>query len=159
MLKAPATNHSDSGSSGVRRRRVATVTFTIPPASLRGTQRRPKQTFLGGLRAPSPPDGRAEARMAEAFFLGLVRSGSRSDSFRGPGRAGCTKMHYSPGNRSYQKRPGGWAAPSSPPLYSRLPSPPPFPGTDLPLKGQIFHREAENRLSRRPRDEKKLNFK
>ena len=31
--------------------------------------------------------------------------------------------------------------------------------TDLPLKGQIFHREAENRLSRRPRDEKKLNFK
>ena len=27
--------------------------------------------------------------------------------------------------------------------------------TDLPVKGQIFHREAENRLSRRPRDEKK----
>jgi hypothetical protein len=26
--------------------------------------------------------------------------------------------------------------------------------TDLPLKGQLFHREAENRLSRRPRDEK-----
>ncbi len=31
--------------------------------------------------------------------------------------------------------------------------------TDLPLKGQIFHREAENRLSRRPREAKKLNFK
>jgi hypothetical protein len=33
------------------------------------------------------------------------------------------------------------------------------PETDLPLKGQIFHREAENRLFRRPREEKKLNFK
>ncbi len=31
--------------------------------------------------------------------------------------------------------------------------------TDLPLKGRIFHREAENRLSRRPREAKKLNFK
>jgi hypothetical protein len=36
--------------------------------------------------------------MAEASFWGLVRSGSRSDSFRGPGRAECTEMHYSPGN-------------------------------------------------------------
>jgi hypothetical protein len=35
---------------------------------------------------------------AEASFWGLVRSGSRSDSFRGPGRAECTEMHYSPGN-------------------------------------------------------------
>ena len=31
--------------------------------------------------------------------------------------------------------------------------------TDLPVKGQIFHREAENRLFRRPREAKKLNFK
>ena len=31
--------------------------------------------------------------------------------------------------------------------------------TDLPLKGQFFHREAENPLFRRPREEKKLNFK
>jgi hypothetical protein len=31
--------------------------------------------------------------------------------------------------------------------------------TDLPLKGKIFHREAENRLFRRPREGKKLNFK
>ena len=30
--------------------------------------------------------------------------------------------------------------------------------TDLPLKGQIFHREAENRLSRRPREAKKTQF-
>jgi hypothetical protein len=26
--------------------------------------------------------------------------------------------------------------------------------TDLPLKGQMFHREAENRIFRRPRDAK-----
>ncbi len=31
-----------------------------------------------------------------APFWGLVRSGSRSDPVRGPGRAGCTEMYYSP---------------------------------------------------------------
>ena len=31
--------------------------------------------------------------------------------------------------------------------------------TDLPLKGQIFHIEAENRLFCRPREAKKLHFK
>ena len=31
--------------------------------------------------------------------------------------------------------------------------------TDLPVKGQFFHREAENRLFCRLRDAKKLNFK
>ena len=32
------------------------------------------------------------------------------------------------------------------------------PMTDLPLKGQIFHIEAENRLFCRPREAKKLHF-
>ena len=30
--------------------------------------------------------------------------------------------------------------------------------TDLPVMGQIFHREAENRLFRRPREAKKTQF-
>jgi hypothetical protein len=30
--------------------------------------------------------------------------------------------------------------------------------TDLPVKGQIFHREAENRLFRRPREAKKTSI-
>ncbi len=38
--------------------------------------------------------------MAEAFFFGV--SAKHSDAFlvctRGPGRAGCTEMHYSPGH-------------------------------------------------------------
>ena len=54
--------------------------------------------FSGDLRAPSPPSGGPRSEWPRLSFLGLVRSGSRSDSFRGPGRAECTEMHYSPGN-------------------------------------------------------------
>ena len=79
-----------------------------------------------------PAEGGPRPEWPRLSFWGLVRSGSRSDPFRGPGCAGCTKMHYSPGNLPEI---GGWAAPSSPPLYSRAPSPPPFPGPRPELPG------------------------
>ena len=52
-----------------------------------------------------------------------LRSGSRSDSFRGPGRAGCTEMHYSP---KIWPRTRGRAG-SFPPLLPSSPSSPPHP--------------------------------
>ena len=54
--------------------------------------------FSGDLRVSSPPSGGPRPEWPRFSFWGLVRSGSRSDSFRGPGRAECTEMHYSPGN-------------------------------------------------------------
>ena len=51
------------------------------------------------------------------------RSGSRSDSFRGPGRAGCTEMHYSPQELAENKGPS-WLLFSSLSPLPFLPSPP-----------------------------------
>jgi hypothetical protein len=71
--------------------------------------------FSGDLHAPRPP-GESRGQNGRGFLLGgLVRSGSRSDPFRGPGCAGCTEMHYSPGNLPEK---GGWAAPPPPPPFT-----------------------------------------
>ena len=58
-------------------------------------------SFSRDLRVSGPPSG--SGRAGALLLGGLVRSGSRSGSFRGPdseaGRAECTEMHsgYSPG--------------------------------------------------------------
>ena len=77
-----------------------------------------------------------------------LRSGSRSDSFRGSGQGGCTEMHYSP--RIWQRR-----GPELPLLFPCLSSPPlllpflPFsargPGSQLE-GGRRFVTMAHNRL-------------
>ena len=64
---------------------------TWPAASVRNK-------LFGEFARSQPAEGGPRPEWPRLSFLGLVRSGSRSDSFRGPGRAECTEMHYSPGN-------------------------------------------------------------
>ena len=66
-----------------------------------------------------------------------------------------------PGGGAVRKRARRWQTPLALSVLNLrfLGSPCQPLATDLPVKGQIFHREAENRLFRRPREAKKLNFK
>ena len=57
-----------------------------------------RNKLFGEFARSQPAEGGPRPEWPRLSFLGLVRSGSRSDSFRGPGRAECTEMHYSPGN-------------------------------------------------------------
>ena len=57
-----------------------------------------RNKLSGEFARSQPAEGGPRPEWPRLSFWGLVRSGSRSDSFRRPGRAECTEMHYSPEN-------------------------------------------------------------
>jgi hypothetical protein len=114
------------------------------PAETGGPQPVWRPNFSGKLRnfKGRPLAGGSDTGLPRPELEGprqSLRSGPRSDSFRGPGRAGCTAMHYSPkiwpqtGGRAGSFPPLLPSSPSSPPSESPVrPSPPPSAAAACP---------------------------